>query len=58
MMDRIRICLEADEEVQAAAEKHKDYICGETLAEAIEPAADLKKVDINGHKTGIAIEKV
>ena len=58
MMDHIRILLDADEEVKAAAEAYREYICGETLATAMEAGADLQKVDINGHKTGIAIEKV
>ena len=34
MMDRITIFIEADEEVKAAVEEHRDYIMEETLAEA------------------------
>jgi isoleucyl-tRNA synthetase len=55
MMDNIVITLEADEEITAAVEVHKDYITTETLAVAIEAGAVEEKFDINGHKTGIAV---
>lgn len=57
MMDNIKIFINADEEVAAAVEIHKDYIMKETLALEIETAADLKEYDLNGHKTGIDVEK-
>lgn len=57
MMDNIKIFINADEEVAAAVETHKDYIMKETLALEIETAADLKEYDLNGHKTGIDVEK-
>ncbi|MGN0659276.1 MAG: isoleucine--tRNA ligase [Emergencia sp.] len=58
MMDNIRITVEADEEVKAAIDIYADYIRKETLAVAIEEGADLEKFDLNGHKTGIAVERV
>ena len=57
MMDNIKIMINADEEVAAAVETHKEYIMKETLALEIEAAADLKEYDLNGHKTGIDVEK-
>jgi len=58
MMDNIKIFVEADEEVAAAIEIHKEYIMKETLAVAIEAGTDLKTSDLNGHKTGIDVERV
>jgi len=59
MMDNIKIFIHADEEVQAAIDRHKSYVMTETLAlelcRAIEPLAEY---DLNGHKTGIQVEKV
>lgn len=57
MMDKIEILLSADEEVAAAVEAHKDYIVKETLALEIAEGSDLKEYDLNGHKTGIDVEK-
>lgn len=57
MMDNIKIMLDADDEVKAAVEAHKDFIMSETLALEIVEAADLKEYDLNGHKTGIDVEK-
>jgi isoleucyl-tRNA synthetase len=57
MMDNIKILIAADEEVAAAVETHKEYIMKETLALEIEAAADLKEYDLNGHKTGIDVER-
>ena len=57
MMDNIKILINADEEVAAAVETHKEYIMKETLALEIAEAADLKEYDLNGHKTGIDVEK-
>ena len=58
MMDNINIYVEADEEVAAAIAEHKDYIMKETLAVAIEEKAGLDTVKLNGHKTGLAVERV
>ena len=58
MMDNINIYVDADEEVSAAIEEHRDYIMKETLALAIEPGEDLDTVKLNGHKTGLAVKRV
>ncbi len=58
MMDKIKIYVDADEAVDEAIESHKDYIMKETLATAIENGADLKTFDLNGHKTGLGVERV
>ena len=59
MMDHISIALMMDDQIANAVKKYKDYIMEETLATEINmEAADLDEVKINGHKTGIAIEKV
>jgi isoleucyl-tRNA synthetase len=58
MMDNIKIFVEADEEVAAAIEEHKEYIMAETLAVAVENKEGLDTADLNGHKTGIAVERV
>ena len=57
MMDRIMITLEADDAVSAAVDEYRSYIMKETLAEELVSGAVEEKVNINGHKTGIAIEK-
>ena len=58
MMDNIRISVSADEDVNAAIETHRDYIMKETLAVAIEAADGLDTVNLNGHETGLAVERV
>ena len=58
MMDNITITIEADDAVKAAVAKHADYIQKETLAVAIAEAEVAEKFDLNGHKTGIAVERV
>ena len=58
MMDRIVIYMSADDMVAGAVEEYRGYITGETLADDIKAADDLSKVDINGHKTGLMIERV
>ena len=58
MMDRIRISLSADGEVLAALEKHRDYVMKETLAVAVDQGEGLETYDLNGHKTGIGVEKI
>ncbi|MBQ8152032.1 MAG: isoleucine--tRNA ligase [Firmicutes bacterium] len=58
MMDNIRIFVEADDVVAAAIEQHREYIMSETLAVAIESKAGLDTSDINGHKTGLGVERV
>lgn len=58
MMDNIRIFVSADEGVARAIEAHKDYIMKETLAVAVETTDSLEEVNLNGHKTGLSIERV
>lgn len=59
MMDRIKIYVSADEDVQEAIGTHKDYIMKETLAlEIIDTNDSLEISDLNGHKTGISVEKI
>lgn len=58
MMDRIRIYIEADNEVLEAVKLHRDYIMSETLAEEILSGAGLPEADLNGHKTGLNVEKI
>ena len=35
-----------------------EYIMKETLAESIENKEGLEEVDLNGHKTGLAVERI
>ena len=58
MMDNIKIYVDAGEAVNEAIESHKDYIMKETLATAIESGAGLKQFDLNGHKTGLGVERI
>ncbi len=59
MMDQIKIFCQADEEVQKSVEEHRDYIMRETLAEEILMVEmGLEEYDLNGHKTGISVEKI
>ena len=58
MMDRIVIYLDADEEVRAAVKRHEERIMGETLADAIIEKSGLAQFDLNGHDTGIDVERV
>ena len=57
MMDNIDLTLDADDEVKAAVEKFKEYIMTETLAKELSFEAADDTYKINGHKTGISIEK-
>ena len=58
MMDEIRIFMKADDEIKAAVEEARDYIMDETIAVNIFEKEDLPLFDINGHKTGLAVEKI
>ncbi len=58
MMDNIYIHINCDEETKAAFEEHRDYIMKETLALQLNYTADsLEGFKLNGHITGIAVEK-
>lgn len=57
--DQIRIYFDGDEEIEAAVEVFGEYIQGETLAVSIEAKAGLEeKQNLNGHQTGLAVEKL
>ncbi|MEA4987343.1 MAG: DUF5915 domain-containing protein [Anaerovorax sp.] len=59
MMDHIHIFYHADEEVKKAIEKYGDYIKSETLAEKlIAEDKSFDEYDLNGHKTGINVERI
>ncbi|MEG2199090.1 MAG: isoleucine--tRNA ligase [Anaerovorax sp.] len=59
MMDSIRIFYEADEEVEAALVTYRAYIMKETLAVELNKGTQtLTEYDLNGHKTGINVEKI
>ena len=58
MMDEIKIYMAADEEISAAVEEAKSFIMDETIAVSIETKEDLPQFDINGHKTGLAVERI
>ena len=58
MMDEIKIYMAADDEIKAAVDAARDFIMDETIAVAIEEKEDLQIFDINGHKTGLAVERI
>lgn len=58
MMDNIVITVDADDAVKAAIAKHADYIKGETLAIDLKDGACENTYDLNGHKTGIKVERI
>ena len=58
MMDEINIYMDADDEIKKAVEGAKDFIMDETIAKKIEYKSGLDEFDINGHKTGIAVERI
>ena len=39
-------------------ERAKDFIMDETIAVAVEAKEDIPTFDINGHKTGLAVERI
>ena len=57
MMDRICIYVDADDEIKNAISIHEAYIKDETLADEIKEKQGLETYDLNGHKTGIAVER-
>ncbi len=60
VLDNIYIYYNTDQEVEEAIKLYEDYIKEETLALKIEKVKDesLEEQDINGHITGIKLEKV
>ncbi len=57
MMDRIEIFVSADDAVKKAIDSFGGYIRTETLADNITEKDGLAEFDLNGHKTGIDVEK-
>ena len=62
MMDNIKIFIDADDDVKSAMEAYRDYIMKETLAVEIcdgsAAGGELAQVNLNGHKSGLALERV
>ncbi len=60
MMDKINISFNGDEEIANAVQMYKDYIMKETLAESVERVSDtgLETQDLNGHETGMKVERI
>ena len=59
MMDNIRIRYSSDNDAEVAIGEYKDYIKTETLAlEMIMENGEWDKFNLNGHDTGIHVEKV
>ncbi len=58
MMDKINVYVNVDEEIKKAIGANKDFIMKETLALEILEKDDIIEYDINGHKTGIDVERV
>ncbi len=58
--DNIKIMYDGDEDVFKAVENYKQYIMNETLAVSIERVSDTSfdRFDLNGHETGIEVERV
>ncbi len=58
MMDRIKIYYAGDEEVRKAVNEYEEHIKKETLADFIvEGETDGAEYDLNGHKTGMKVER-
>lgn len=60
VLDNINIYYDGDDEIKEAVELFEDYIKSETLAVSITRVKDdsFEKQDLNGHMTGIKLEKV
>ncbi|MGB4045803.1 MAG: isoleucine--tRNA ligase [Halanaerobiales bacterium] len=59
VLDKIKIYFNGDEEISNAVKVFEEYIKTETLAESIEKVAgEFDKYDLNGHETGIKLEKI
>ncbi len=60
VLDNINIYYDGDDEIKEAVDLFEDYIKTETLALSITKVKDdtLEKQDLNGHMTGIKLERV
>ena len=59
VLDNINIYYDGSDEIEEAIKEHEDFIKSETLALSIEKVKDnsFEKQDLNGHETGIRLEK-
>ena len=59
MMDRINIYYDGNDEIAKGVDIHRDYIMSETLADVLDRVTNdsFEKQDLNGHETGIKLEK-
>lgn len=60
MMDRIKISYDSNDDIANAVSIHNEYIKSETLADEIVKVSDetLEKHNLNGHDTGMKVEKL
>ncbi len=60
MMDRIKIYYDGKDEIAKGVDAHRAYIMSETLADTLDRVKDdsFEKQDLNGHETGIKLEKI
>ncbi len=58
MMDRISIVVDADEQVKKMISNYEDWIKEETLCDIINSGKTESSFDLNGHETGILINRV
>lgn len=58
MTDRIKLFVKGDDEFNKALNKHKEHIMSETLALEITEKDLEAEYDLNGHKTGIEVERI
>ena len=56
--DRISLTIQADDELRAAVEAHREVIAAETLAEKLDAVPGTGDVDVNGHLCAIQIERL
>ncbi len=58
--DNINIFYDGDEEINQAVEEFSDYIKEETLAQklTVQADSDMATYNLNGHETGLRIEKI
>ena len=59
VLDNINIYYDGVDEIAEAVKEYEDFIKSETLALSIERVSDdtFEKQDLNGHETGIKLEK-
>lgn len=61
IMDRVRVILRADDDIQAAVNEHRDFIMNETLCDELIFTADdsgIAPLDINGKEVQLQVIKV